>query len=747
MPWQWAIVLIISPRLMTRPRTISTLVLCSLALPALLHAQQQTEWEIKPFPEQGWVEYSWQTGLTTATNGVVVKYGGAVLTAERLTLNQESGEALAEGKVFIQRNEQIWTGERIRYNFKTHEIQAEIFRTGRPPLFVAGEGLHADLTNGVYLARNAEITADDISEPAIKVRAQYIKIIPGQKVIAHNAILYLAGVPVFYFPYYSRSLGPGANNFNFIPGYRSKFGPFLLGSYTWLLNEQLDGVVHLDYRERRGGGAGPDFNYHLGLWGEGTLKYYYLHDQDPNAGGLTTISLPDNRQRLYFSYQAAPATNLEIKALARYQSDIGVLRDFFEGEYRQNPQPNSFLDVHKFWQNFSLEAYAQPRVNDFYETVERLPDVRLTGFRQQLGETPVYYESESSAGYYRFAETNGSLPGDFAAARADTFHQLLLPETFFGWLNVTPRVGGRFTYYSKATGDVATTNEVYRGVFNTGAEVSFKASRVWPGVQNKLFEMDGLRHIIEPSINYVFVPSPSHATNGLPQFDYELPSLRLLPIEYPDYNSIDSIDSQNVMRFGLRNKLQTKRQGRVEDLLNWDLYTDWRLKPNRDQTTFADLYSDLAARPRSWLKLESLTRFDMASGNLRLSFHTLTFKPNNVWSWDIGHFYVRDAVQDTSTGLGQGNNLITSSMYYRVNENWGLRATHHFEAHDGRMEEQFYSIYRDLRSWTAALTFRLRDNGPGHPEDFTVAFTFSLKAHPRFGLGSDSARPYSLLGG
>jgi len=41
----------------------------------------------------------------------------------------------------------------------------------------------------------------------------------------------------------------------------------------------------------------------------------------------------------------------------------------------------------------------------------------------------------------------------------------------------------------------------------------------------------------------------------------------------------------------------------------------------------------------------------------------------------------------------------------------------------------------------------LRDNGPGHPEDFTVAFTFSLKAHPRFGLGSDSARPYSLLGG
>ena len=41
---------------------------------------------------------------------------------------------------------------------------------------------------------------------------------------------------------------------------------------------------------------------------------------------------------------------------------------------------------------------------------------------------------------------------NYSAARADTYHQLLLPWTFFNWLNVTPRVGGRFTYYSAETG-------------------------------------------------------------------------------------------------------------------------------------------------------------------------------------------------------------------------------------------------------------------------------------------------------
>ena len=43
--------------------------------------------------------------------------------------------------------------------------------------------------------------------------------------------------------------------------------------------------LHVDYRERRGPGAGPDLNYHLGPWGDGTFKYYYMHDQDPGAGG------------------------------------------------------------------------------------------------------------------------------------------------------------------------------------------------------------------------------------------------------------------------------------------------------------------------------------------------------------------------------------------------------------------------------------------------------------------------------
>ncbi|MCK7496403.1 MAG: hypothetical protein MZW92_39970 [Comamonadaceae bacterium] len=99
-------------------------------------------------------------------------------------------------------------------------------------------------------------------------------------------MLYLGKVPVFYFPYFKQRLDGQANRFNFVPGYRSSYGPFLLSSYTWMANEQLDGVLHADYREERGGAGGADFNMHLGRWGESSLKMYYLYDQDPSEDNV-----------------------------------------------------------------------------------------------------------------------------------------------------------------------------------------------------------------------------------------------------------------------------------------------------------------------------------------------------------------------------------------------------------------------------------------------------------------------------
>lgn len=756
------------------PKLRAILSLLFLACAAVAgRAQELPALRVEALGPEGSLDYDPRSHSWTATNGVVVHYGNAVLTAQRGSANELTGEVIADGDVRLQRDEMVWVGEHLRYNFLTRQMEAEQFRTGMAPVFIAGSGLRGDVSNrvdsathtlaatklahgrgavppGAYYATNAVVTTDDVSQPFQKVRARSIKIVPGQYVQARDAVLYLGGVPVFYFPYYSRRLSERANQFLSMPGYRSIYGAYLLNSYTWFLNEQFDGTAHLDYRQKRGLGTGADVNAHLDRWGEASLISYYLHDNNPQIDTFGPPP-PANRQVAWFTYQAAPFTNLTLKSAVRYQSDADVMKEFFERLYDQNPEPSTFFDVEKSWQNWSLDAYAQPRVNDFFETVERLPDVKLTGYRQQLGNSPVYYESESSFGYFHrvFADTNGPVTPDFAAARGDTYHQLTLPQTLLGWLNFTPRMGGRFTYYSQATGPGATTREQYRGVFNTGAELSFKASRLWPGVQSKLFDVDGLRHIFEPSVNYVYVPAPSVPPQMLPQFDYEMASLRLLPIEYPDYNAIDSVDSQNVLRLGMRNKLQTKRAdgltNTVDNVVDWDVFTDWRLDPRADQTSFSDVESLLAFKPRSWLTLESETRFDPSASRFNLARETLTVTPNSRWSWGLTYYYLRQDTNNLPTAWGIGSHVIFSSLYYRINENWGLQGSHYYDVTLGKLAEQAYWVYRDFRSWTGALVVRLRQPGIG-PNDFTVGFTVSLKAHPRFAVGSDAVNRYGLLG-
>ncbi len=736
---------------------MTLVVLFAAMVPAIVSAENQpslkveTLHEIQPDAPMGYVTYDFATGTFLGTNGVFVSYGDAVLTADSVTVNRDTGEVVADGNVRIDQAGQIWLGEHVDYNFLTHQMRTEQFRTGHPPVFGSGESLTGDTSNKVYNLQKAQVTSDDISHPAYYIQAARMRMVPGKYIEAWNGVLYVKGVPCFYFPYYRRNLGEHADNLNVLPGYYTDFGPYLLSSYRWYLNDTLDGTIHADYRERRGFAGGPDLNLHLGQWGDPVFRYYYLHDLAPNlTTNLPTAEpIPKNRQWFEMEWQTTnfPATNMNLKAAVNYQSDPLLLHDFFEGAYTEDPQPLTFTEANKYWDNWSLDALTTPRVDNFFDQVERIPDVKLTGWRQEIFDTPIYYESESSAGYYRklLAETNTFFGGtngpgdDYSAARADTYQQLVLPHTFFGWLNVMPRVGGRFTYYSHETGPGATNDEAYRTVFNTGLDASFRASQLWEGASNSFFQVNGLRHIIEPSASYAFIPHPSVAPQQLPQFDTELPSPMLLPIQLPDYNDIDSIDSENVIRFGLRNILQTKRVDGLEDLANWNLLLDWRLHPNPGQQTFNDLYSDLELRPRSWLTFDSQVRYDINNGYFNLAYHQVTLTPNEWWSVSLAYDYSRAGFVDS------GDNLISSAIFLRINDNWGLRTEHDFNAVDGHLQDQFYTVYRDMRFWTAALTFRVTDN-QGAPVDYTVGFSFSIKAHPKYGVGADAVEPYHLVG-
>jgi lipopolysaccharide assembly outer membrane protein LptD (OstA) len=717
-------------------RFLSALLLACLAV---VRAGEPDTIELRSLSPEGEFEYDEATGVATSPAGVEIRYGDARLTARQVRFDRTSGEVLAEGDVRLERGAELWAAEQLRYNFLTRTLDTASFRAGVRPFFTGGEGLAGSLTNQTHSATNAFVTTDDFSSPAYRVRARQLTFVPGRYLEARGATLLLGKVPVFYLPRYRHYLDRNPNGFEVKPGYRSLYGPYLLSAYNWSPTTNLETSVRLDLRQKRGVGTGLDLRSQLGGAGTNDLSTYFTYDFEPGTNALGQ-DLNPHRWRVRYGHTAFLRTNLTFRGQLNAQSDEFVVRDFFERQYRENPQPQSFANLNQRWSNFTLDVLAQGQLFDFYETVERLPDLQLTGTRQQLGVSPFYYESESSAAYLRRRFAYDTQP-HYAALRADTYHQLLLPQTFFGWLNVTPRVGGRFTWYGEQEGAGTVLEAQDRWVFNTGAEVSTKAARLWRGVENRLFDVHGLRHIVEPSVNYVFVPDPSVEPPRLPQFDYELNSFRLLPVDYPDYVAIDAINAQNALRFGLRNRLQTMRAGALENLVNWDLLLDWRLDPRPDQRTYGDLYSALEFRPRSWLLLSSELRYDINETTLRLAYSTLSLEPNDRWSWRLAHRYFTGWPGE---GPESGNNLFINSVRFKLNENWSLRAVHYFEARDGNLDEQFYVVQRDFRSWTGALVFRLR-NPRGGDEDYTIGAMISLKPFPRYSLNSDRDFHHSLF--
>lgn len=686
-------------------------------------------------------EFDLQTGNISFTNGVLVTYRDATLTAQRVEVDPNTREVLAEGGVQLRRGAAVWFGDRLKYNFDTREAAASNLVLGNGNLFLRAAELttaSGSGTNVVYSLGNAFVTTDDVAAPGYRVRAETMTL-SRERVRAENATLVVGRVPVLWFPTYSRQVEQHRVYSVHFPGYRSLYGAYLLNSLYFPVGPHAEGSVALDGYARRGVGLGAGLAYDLPRLGEGQLQGYYIKDGDEPVDPGTGETVASDRHRVRFEHSVNLRPQLTAKAAVRYWSDIYVERDFFESQYRENVQPRTFIEVQQLWKNFTLNALVSPRVNDFFESVERLPDVRLRGLRQQIGESPLYYETDNSLAYLRRQFAHDAGP-EYEAFRADTLQQVLLPQTLFGWLNVTPRAAGRLTYYGETEG--RDLDEQTRWVFNTGAEVSARASRVWPRAESRFWAVNGLRHIIEPSVNYAYTPDPDPRPLELPQFDRLVPSLRPLPITFPDYHAIDSVDAQNVLRFGLRNQLQTRRDGGVADLVDWALTMDWRLDPEQDQQDLGDLYSELDFQPRDWLLVTSEIRMDPNDGALAESATYATVLPGDTWSLALGHRYL-----DGDLVGGPGDNFVTTRVTWKLSENWAFRMSHAIEMEDGVLEEQYYTLYRDLRSFTAALTIRLRDSRGVEPDDFTIGLSVSLKAFPRFRRGADTERPELLIGG
>ncbi len=684
------------------------------------------------------VEYSADSQEVVATGNIEVIYKGTKLTCNRLKVNMQTKEALAEGNARIQDARGIVTGEKIIYDFtnKTGIIYNADFRAN--PYFGKARKLQK-VSESEFISKHGYFTTCNLEHPHYRFATKKINMFPEDKVQAKETTLYLWNIPLVYLPRLNYSMKEPIMHVQVKPGRRKDWGPFILSAWRYNLTDNSNLRIFLDYRTKLGIAEGFDLNYRSPSTGRGDFKFYYTNEKtdDLPAGA------PKEFQRYFLRWRhkwdIGPRTNLIAEfykisdARRKYENfpapnlnAHNILQDYFFREYEKDSQPLTYALFHHAFDYSSLDVFLQKRTNHWFDQLDKLPEINYNLPSLRLGQTPLYFDHSSQFGIYnKKAETAPLSADDVTLTRLDITNRVSLPMKL-GFLQFKPFVSSRQTLYDKGANG---QSQIVRSVFYSGVDMSAKFYRLFD-VQTDLLGLglNGLRHIITPTLGYLYTHAPSIPISNLRQID-----------------AVDAINRGNTLTFSLSNKLQTKRNGQSVDFLDFLITSEYILDPKTGdnalliprtgeklKSDFSDIIFKLKVLPYSWLRLESELTFehsDQSNANYNkfaLVNYNLIFDLGKERAFSIGQRYER-----------KGYNEVTAAFNWRISPKWkfGIYQRYNFKESstlDKGFQEQEYTLTRDLHCWDFDISLnRKEDTGT------TLYFTFRLKAFPENEFGFD----------
>ena len=699
-------------------------------------------------------ETTYENGLATARDNVAIHIGNTDIYADYAQYNPSTHDVVLRGHVRIYREASLYIAESGVYNTETKKIRAQTARTESVPYFLKGGNVTSISDNG-YLVQGGNFTTNDTARPDFHLHAQKIRYYEDDRVIFQYVTAYIGNVPIFWWPYLYQSLSD-TFSFSVTPAYTSTWGPSLLTQVMFPITDYIKARLRLDYFGRRGPAIGfdPVIDYGKDQSSQARLKTFYIDDQNPdiNQTNVPRKDVPTNRYRLSLEDRTNFTDSIYATANITKLSDAYVMQDYYPGEFRIDPVPDNVVALTKTNPVFTLTGIERFQANDFFTTTERQPEVVLDIKRHGLFGGPIFYEGETGFANLRLQFPEDSGIKNYGTDRFDTFHQLTYPNTYFGWLSIVPRVGYRGTYYGK-TWDLGSTvfvpptnplvpdfilpppttanpikfdGDTFRSVFDTGAEASFKISQKWENVQSRAFGLDGLMHVIQPFTDFSYVKEDGPNPLSILQFDRFEPSTQLRAIDFPQFTPIDSIASWTVWRLGVRNRLETRRDDQTITWLELDSFVDVNFTNPYDRTDYSNLFNNLRFNPLPWMSLSINSQLPAFSKGFTEVDTVASVQPLANLQVNVAHRYLN------GNPFFQDSSLFVFGGYCRLNDNWSVGVQEQYEAETGLLEEQRYSIYRDLSSWVASFGGIIRDNNG--VKEYGLLFTVTLKAFPKLGV-------------
>ncbi|HEY6000143.1 MAG TPA: LPS assembly protein LptD, partial [bacterium] len=516
---------------------ILPVVLALLVLPALPAAAQQAA----PAAQQtapavggdevlvnaAQLERHGEERVIVGEGAVVVRHRDLRLAADRVVYNELTRDLVADGNVVLDAGADRLQGEHLELNLGTRIGFVEHGQGFVQSYYFTGRRIEKQGPDR-YVVRGGTFTTCEGVLPDWSFHTTTADVTIDEYLHAWNPSLFVKRLPVLYFPYAVFPVKRDRSSGLLIPEirYSNRDGVILREAYYWAPRDNFDATVGLDYLQKTGWGANGEVRYLLGLRTQGVLNAYYLQED----GGTGT-----GAERWSFSTRNSHELplGLQLEAEAFFQSDRSFRANYADTiEKRSDERTTTSVYLRRSWSawDFTLSGrHEESLITEQRNTLTRFPELTVDRTSTRLFDTDLLLRLDASG--VRLRRDNAS--GEFATTRLHLVPELTWPLSLGSVARVIPAATYDVAYYSRDLDGQEATRQVPTGRVTLEGPRFY---RVWDVEQRGI---EKVKHLIEPSIGYVYTPSVDQSR--MPKFD-----------------SIDRIEPASRLEYSLTNTLYAK---------------------------------------------------------------------------------------------------------------------------------------------------------------------------------------------
>lgn len=449
-----------------------------------------------------------------ATGNVEITYKNLKLFADRVELNTETKDVVAEGNVVIQMPQEVISAEEIRFNLDSTEgILKKAHGMAQPSVFYEAESIERK-EESVYQFKKTRITSCSQAVPRWWFSGSQANFKKNDYIEIWNAVLRIKNIPVFYFPYIKFPVGEEKASGLLTPqlGYSGRKGVTYSQGFYWDIRRNMDATLNFDYYSFRGFGGGLEYRYLFPRGTGGKLNLYYFNfkplPEEEGAAETNEEEFLNSAFIFRFKHNQPLPFDFNLVADFDYQSAFDFLREFdnnFQRALTANRSSQAYIS--RAWSHFN----ASVRLGRF-ETYYRLLDMTL--IRKSFPEIefssskinivgPVHFSFSSSFRHWEYGYQNAFKKGNQKKGDNLSLSPVItIPFNAIPWMTMNPSFSSNFIYYfqSYAPGSHTVVSEPL-----LQKNFVFNSEFIGP-VFNKIFfnkeNEPVVKHIIEPSISY-----------------------------------------------------------------------------------------------------------------------------------------------------------------------------------------------------------------------------------------------------